>query len=339
VNFAEENSERTRTLLGVEGLTMTVSSDEGTVRVVDGISFDVGKGEIVGLAGESGSGKSVTARAVMGLLPVPPWKIESGAVYFEGTDLTTLDPDGMRRIRGRKISIVFQEPMTSLNPYYTVGDQIEEVFVFHLGVDRARAREMAVEALEEVGMPNPSVRAGQYPHQLSGGLRQRAMIAMSLALRPLLLFADEPTTALDLTIQAQILDLFLELNREKGMSMVFITHDLALLRGLAHRMVIIYAGVLVECGDTRAVYDNPRHPYTRALLDVIPRPGGGKGRLETIPGSVPRPGDRPPGCPFHPRCGKLLERCRRAFPPLFVLEGGGKARCWLYESEALSSEA
>ena len=317
-------------LLRVDDFTLSVDRDGRRVRVIDGISFDVGKGEIVGMVGESGSGKSVTSLGILRLLPRPPWNLDGGTVTFRNRDLYSLSGEGMRRIRGKEIAVILQEPMTSLNPFYTIGQQVEEVFIAHLGMGRRESRRKAVEALREAGIPGASERAGQYPHQLSGGLKQRAMIAMALALRPSLLLADEPTTALDLTIQEQILDLIRSLSRERGMSVLFITHDLAVLRGMAERTVVIYSGVLVESSDTNRLFEEPLHPYTRALIKIIPRPKVRKEKLDTIPGSVPKPGKRPAGCPFHPRCISVMDRCREEFPSMRVTDDYRSVRCWLY---------
>jgi len=300
------------------------------VRVIEGVSFDVARGEILGIVGESGSGKSVTSLAVLRLLPSPPWRRERGQVLFAGRDLYSLDREEMRQVRGKDIAVVFQEPMTALNPYYTIGEQVEEVLTAHLKIDRKEARARAVEALDEVGIPGAADRAGQFPHQLSGGLKQRAMIASALVLRPKLLLADEPTTALDLTIQAQIIDLISRLSREFGMAVVFITHDLALIRGITSRTAVMYAGHIVESAQTGALFGEPLHPYTRALIDVIPDPAKKQERLASIPGRVPKPGSHPPGCPFGPRCGFVLDQCTEHLPELREVAGGRSVRCWLY---------
>ncbi|MFQ6104204.1 MAG: ABC transporter ATP-binding protein [Candidatus Glassbacteria bacterium] len=317
-------------LLGVDNFSLSLDIDRKSVRVIDGISFDVENGEIVGMAGESGSGKSITSQSILRLLPCPPWKLDGGAIYFKGRDLYSLSKEEMRGIRGREIAVVLQEPMTSLNPFYTIGQQVEEVLTAHLGTGRKESRNRAIEALAEVGIPGPSERAGQYPHQLSGGLRQRVMIAVALALKPDLLLADEPTTALDLTIQAQILDLIRKLSEERAMAVLFITHDLAVLKGIADRTIVMYSGVLVEAGPTGSLFEEPLHPYTKALIEVIPRPKERKKKLGTIPGSIPKPDARPGGCPFHPRCGYAIDRCREDHPVAKVIDGARMVRCWLY---------
>ncbi len=316
-------------LLRVDRLTLSLEAARGRIPVLEDVSFDIRKREIVGLVGESGSGKSVTAQSIQRLLPSPPWMRDRGTVFFDGADLYELDAEPMRKLRGKEIAAILQEPMTSLNPYYTVGRQVEEVLVSHLGVTRQEARTRAVEALAEAGVPGAADRARQYPHQLSGGLKQRAMIAMALVLRPSLLIADEPTTALDPTIQARILRLIERLNREMGMAILFITHDLGLVHGLARRTIVMYAGLIVESGGTEALFREPMHPYTRALIGIMPVPGSRGRPLGTIPGTVPKPGNHPPGCPFHPRCRHAMDRCRDALPPPVDREPGRNVRCWL----------
>jgi peptide/nickel transport system ATP-binding protein/oligopeptide transport system ATP-binding protein len=317
-------------LLRVENLTLSLNRNNKSMRVVEDITFGVDKGEILGIVGESGSGKSVTSLSILRLLPRPPWNLDSGRILFEGRNLHSLSNEEMRSVRGKDIAVVLQEPMTSLNPFYTIGQQVEEVVTTHEKVGRREAKNRAILALSEVGIPAAAERAGQYPHQLSGGLKQRAMIAMALALRPSLLLADEPTTALDLTIQAQILDLIRLLSEDRGMAVVFITHDLALIRGMAERTVVMYAGLLVESCNTDRLFSEPLHPYTRALIKVIPRLGSWQERLGTIPGSVPKPGKRPTGCPYNPRCGNVMDKCREVLPAMETIENGRMVRCWLY---------
>jgi oligopeptide/dipeptide ABC transporter ATP-binding protein len=317
-------------LLYVKDLTLSLDGDGEPVRVIENVSFGVDRGEMLAMVGESGSGKSVTSLAILRLLPVPPWNRESGKVFFRGRDLYALDPEEMREIRGRDISIVLQEPMTSLNPFSPIGRQVEEVLIAHLSIDRREAKRRALDALAEVGIPGASERAGQYPHQLSGGLKQRAMIAMALALRPSLLLADEPTTALDLTIQMQILDLIGRLSEVHGMAVIFITHDLALVKGMAERTLVMYAGLIVESSRTENLFGEPFHPYTKALIEVIPQLGERRNRFGTIPGSVPKPGMRPGGCPFHPRCSSCMDRCRTLLPGMKEIASGRMVRCWLY---------
>ena len=317
-------------LLRVKDLSLSLDTRSGPVTVVDGISFGVDHGEIIVIVGESRSWKSVTAHSIMRLLPRPPWNLTTGQSSYRGRELFSLGTEEMRRVRGKEIAIVLQEQMTALNPFYSIGRQVEEVFATHLDLSRREARDLAIEALDEAGIPAAAERSAQYPHQLSGGLMQRAMIAMALALRPILLLADEPTTALDLTIQAQILDLIRRLRTELGMSVIFITHDLALISGMAEKTVVVYAGIIVESGRTESLFREPFHPYTKALTDVIPRLESPRSRLSTIAGSVPKPGSRPSGCPFHPRCGRTMDRCRESRPVMQNIENDRMVRCWLY---------
>jgi oligopeptide/dipeptide ABC transporter ATP-binding protein len=315
-------------LLAVEDLRTHFFTDDGVVRAVDGVSFEVRAGETLALVGESGSGKSVTALSILRLVPEPPGKIVSGRLRFQGRDLLALAPDGMRRVRGKEISMIFQEPMTSLNPVFTCGEQIAEALRLHERASRREARARAVELLRLVGIPTPEQRAGEYPHQLSGGMRQRVMIAMALACRPSLLIADEPTTALDVTIQAQILDLLGRLQEELGMAVLLITHDLGVVAETAGRVAVMYAGQIVEYGDARATLRRPRHPYTAGLLASLPRLGARAASLRVIPGQVPDAARLPLACRFHPRCPAVVERCRTLDPPLSVLEEGHQSRCW-----------
>ncbi|MFO7152143.1 MAG: ABC transporter ATP-binding protein [Bacillota bacterium] len=316
-------------LLEIRELTVQFSTDGGTVTAVERVSFDIEEKETLGLVGESGCGKSVTALSVMRLLPSPPAKIASGKILFEGEDLLQKSEAEMRRIRGNRISMVFQEPMTSLNPVITIGHQISEAIILHQGLSKKEARERAVEMLKMVGIPNPEKRYFEYPHQLSGGMRQRAMIAMALSCSPKLLIADEPTTALDVTIQAQILDLMERLKEEVGMSVLMISHDLGVIAQMARRVVVMYAGQVVEEGPCGEIFENPLHPYTGGLLKSIPRLEGAKTRLHVIEGSVPSLHDFPPGCRFHPRCSEAREICRKKIPMLTEVEGGRKVRCFI----------
>ncbi|PWR25146.1 ABC transporter ATP-binding protein [Zavarzinia aquatilis] len=304
----------------------------GQFRAVSGVDMTVDAGEIVGVVGESGSGKSVTSLAVMGLI-TEPGKVSAGAMRFDGRDLLAMPARERRRLLGRDIAMIFQEPMTSLNPSYTVGFQIEEVLAVHGAGNRRQRRERAVELLELVGIPDAGRRLSAYPHQLSGGMNQRVMIAMSVALDPRLLIADEPTTALDVTIQAQILRLLVELQRRKGMGLVFITHDLGVLAEIADRVIVMYAGEVVETAATADLFTTPRHPYTAALLDALPdralataAADGRRGRLPAIPGIVPGPFDRPAGCLLQPRCRFADDRCVTEHPMLHPLHPGA-ARC------------
>ena len=302
----------------------------GISRAVDGVSFDLHGGETLGLVGESGCGKTVTALSVLRLVPEPPGHIRPGSVIeFEGRNLLALAPAELRAIRGNRIAMVFQEPMTSLNPVLTIGDQIGEVAEVHLGASRDAARATAVELLRLVGFPDPGARVDQYPHQLSGGMRQRVMIAMALVCRPAILIADEPTTALDVTIQAQILELLDRLRRELGMAVVLITHDLGIVAGHVDRVVVMYAGQVVESATTAELFAQPLHPYTEGLLASVPRLDDARERLRGIPGQVPAATAWPVGCRFHPRCPYAWEKCAAEEPPLLDGPTGHAARCWL----------
>jgi oligopeptide/dipeptide ABC transporter ATP-binding protein len=318
-------------LLRVEDLRTSFHTDEGTAKAVDGVSFVVAEQETLGIVGESGCGKSVTALSILRLIPDPPGRIEGGNVEFQGRDLLDLTEKEMRRIRGNEIAMIFQEPMTSLNPVYTVGEQISEVLRLHRGMTRAEAEERAVEMLRRVRIPDPEQRVEEYPHQLSGGQRQRVMIAMALACDPALLIADEPTTALDVTVQAQILDLLRELQNEFGMAIMLITHDLGVIAEMAHRVVVMYAGVVVESGTVEQIFDGPNHPYTEGLKAAIPKLGERVERLATIPGTVPSPYEEIVGCPFQNRCPYVMDVCRREFPRLYAVGAGHEARCFLYD--------
>jgi oligopeptide/dipeptide ABC transporter ATP-binding protein len=318
-------------LLRVEDLRTSFHTDEGTAKAVDGVSFVVAEQETLGIVGESGCGKSVTALSILRLIPDPPGRIEGGNVEFQGRDLLDLSEKEMRRIRGNEIAMIFQEPMTSLNPVYTVGEQISEVLRLHRGMTRAEAEERAVEMLRRVRIPDPEQRVEEYPHQLSGGQRQRVMIAMALACDPALLIADEPTTALDVTVQAQILDLLRELQNEFGMAIMLITHDLGVIAEMAHRVVVMYAGVVVESGTVEQIFDGPNHPYTEGLKAAIPKLGERVERLATIPGTVPSPYEEIVGCPFQNRCPYVMDVCRREFPRLYAVGTGHEARCFLYD--------
>ena len=329
----------TDTLLAVNGLKTYFYTDDGVVKSVDGVTFHIDKGETLAVVGESGSGKSVTSLSIMRLIATPPGKIVEGEVMFTSKDGRTRDltklPEGeMRRIRGNDISMIFQEPMTSLNPVYTVGDQIAEAITLHQGKNKREAMDMAAGMLDLVGIPAPKKRVHEYPHQMSGGMRQRVMIAMALSCNPALLIADEPTTALDVTIQAQILDLMRKLQEEIGMSILFITHNLGVVAEVADRVVVMYGGRVVEEGDVLEIYKASKHPYTLGLLNSIPRvdyaakhDGDTKGRLEAIPGNVPNPLSLPPGCAFEPRCKFAIPECSTAVPPLEDTGGHHMSRC------------
>jgi oligopeptide/dipeptide ABC transporter ATP-binding protein len=320
-------------LLDVKGLKTHFFSDDGCSPAVDGVDFFVRRGETLGIVGESGCGKSVTALSVMRLIPDPPGRIVAGEILFEGRNLLELTPEQMRRIRGNRISMIFQEPMTSLNPVYTIGNQIAEAIRLHQHLPSDKALARAVEMLTLVGIPAPARRVHEYPHQLSGGMRQRAMIAMALSCNPALLIADEPTTALDVTIQAQIIDLMGSLKAELDTAIILITHDLGVVAESAARVVVMYAGKVVEEADVIRVFEAPLHPYTRGLLQSIPRIDQSKRqkeRLKEITGVVPIPSQLPGGCAFHPRCPEAMKRCDRDVPELKTVSDGHRVRCWLH---------
>jgi len=325
-------SPATPPLLSVRDLsTWFHTGGHEVARAVDGVSFDVMPNETVGLVGESGCGKSVTSLSILRLIE-RPGRIEPGSrIEFEGRDLLSLDDRSIRAIRGNRISMIFQEPMTSLNPVFTVGDQIAEVVRVHGPASRREAWERAVDMLQQVGVPAPAERAREYPHQLSGGLRQRAMIAMALMMHPALLIADEPTTALDVTIQAQILELLAALQARVGMSILLITHDLGVIAEAASRVLVMYAGQIVEEAPVRRLFASAHHPYTEGLLTAMPRLGDRRERLTVIPGSVPSPAEWPAGCRFHDRCAYAWERCRVEAPPLYRIGTGHVSRCHLAE--------
>jgi oligopeptide/dipeptide ABC transporter ATP-binding protein len=319
----------TTPLLELDDLHTYFYTDTGVARAVDGVSFSVGTGETVGVVGESGCGKSVTALSILRLIRTPG-RIEPGsAIRFEGRDLVTLDEREMQRVRGNRIAMVFQEPMTALNPVFTIGDQIGEVARIHAGMNKRQAWAKAIEMLELVGIPAPEQRAGDYPHQLSGGMRQRVVIAMALVMNPALVIADEPTTALDVTIQAQILELLADLTRRIGTSVLLITHDLGVVAENCTRVVVMYAGEVVEEASTADLFARAHHPYTEGLLGAMPRVGGERERLATIPGTVPSPTNWPSGCRFRDRCPYSWERCEAEHPPLYQIGGGHTSRCHL----------
>jgi peptide/nickel transport system ATP-binding protein len=295
---------------------------------VEGVSFSLEPGRTLGIVGESGCGKSVTALSIMGLIPRPPGRIASGEILFQDVDLLTLKPAEMRERRGNQISMIFQEPMTSLNPAFTVGDQIVEGILRHRNVSKQQAKTHAIEMLRRVRIPSPERRFDEYPHKLSGGMRQRVMIAMALACDPQLLIADEPTTALDVTIQAQILDLMRRLRDETGAAIIVITHDLGVIAEIAHEVIVMYAGKVVERADVGTLFSDPQHPYTIGLLGSIPKLTTEQARLTTIEGVVPNPLAMPVGCRFHPRCPFAIDQCRAAEPPLREVRPGQYAACW-----------
>ena len=314
-------------LLVVRGLKTQFELEGGPVLAVDGVSFSIPAGGTLGVVGESGCGKSVTALSVMRLVADPPGRIVAGEVLLEGQDLLAMSEPQMRRVRGNRVSMIFQEPMTSLNPLFTVGEQIGEGVRLHQGLGRAQARQRALELLQQVGIPAPESRVDGYPHQLSGGMRQRVMIAMALACNPALLIADEPTTALDVTIQAQILELLARLQRERGMAVMLITHDLGVVAETCEQVLVMYAGRVVERAPVGPLFARPAHPYTAGLLRSIPRLEGGQQRLATIPGLVPSLRERPTGCRFRARCERALEVCARVDPPLEPKRDGQLAAC------------
>lgn len=317
------------TLLEVNGLKTYFYTEEGIVPAVDGVSFSINKGETLGIVGESGCGKSITALSIMQLLQTPPGKITGGEILFEGANLLQKKEREMERIRGNEISMIFQEPMTSLNPVSTCGYQIAEVIRLHQKLERKQAMEKAVDMLRLVGIPDPQKRSNEYPHQMSGGMRQRVMIAIALACKPKLLIADEPTTALDVTIQAQILELIKDLKNDMGMSIMMITHDLGVVAGIADKVAVMYAGKIVEQGNVISLFKNPQHPYTKGLLASIPKLNQKKEKLHVIRGMVPNPYQMPEGCRFHPRCECKQDICLKEQPPIIQRDEGHQVACWL----------
>ena len=322
-------------ILEVAGLQTFFFTRAGIVKAVDDVSFTLRRGETLALVGESGCGKSMTALSIMRLVPDPPGRVVGGSVVLDGRDLMRLDEGAMRKVRGNEISMIFQEPMTSLNPVMTIGDQIGEAVRLHQNLPESAIADKAVEMLRLVHIPEPAHRAAQYPHQLSGGMRQRAMIAMALACNPKVLVADEPTTALDVTIQAQILDLMLELQRELGTALILITHDLGIVAETAQRVIVMYAGHKVEEAGVESLFEQPLHPYTRGLVESIPRlpsmrgkPAVAGARLAEIPGMVPALTDLPRGCLFAPRCALAEQRCREDYPSYEQKQPGHWAACW-----------
>ncbi len=329
-------------ILRVEGLKTWFRSGYGLVKAVDDISFEIHRGETLGLVGESGSGKSVTNLSVLRLVPCPPGEMAGGRVLFKGRDVPELDllaadEEEVRVLRGRNISMIFQDPLTSLNPVLKISTQIAEAIQLHHGLGKREATARAVDMLRLIGIPDPERRANDYPHQFSGGMRQRVMIAMALSCKPEILIADEPTTALDVTIQAQILDLIRNLSKMDTTAVVMITHDLGVVAGMCDTICVMYAGRIVEKAGVDDLFYDPKHPYTRGLLDSIPRVDhSGPSRLYSIPGSPPSLVDMAPCCPFHPRCSKAMDICRRAYPPETRLEGQGprSVSCWLHVKDS-----
>ena len=331
-------------LLKVEDLKVEFRARRGQALVLNGVDFELDPGETLCVVGESGCGKSMTALALLGLIPMPPGRVAAGRILFQGEDLLKASPERMRQVRGNRISMIFQEPMTSLNPVFTVGDQIAESLRLHRGLDAKGARERAIDMLRQVGIPAPERRIDEYPHQLSGGMRQRVMIAIALACQPDILIADEPTTALDVTVQAQIFDLLRELQREKGTAIVLITHDMGAVAEMADRVIVMYAGRVIEQGTTDQVISNPQHPYTQGLIACLPELGSSqldeRAELKEISGVVPSIWELGTGCAFRERCPHAHARCAQV-PPLFAAADGGRhgAACWLLDELAHPAEA
>ncbi len=314
-------------LLSVQDLRVHFEGDETIARALDGVSYAVSESETVCIVGESGCGKTVSALSILGLVPQPPGRIVGGKILFNEQNLLNLNEAEMQKIRGNRIAMVFQEPMTSLNPVFTIGDQIEEAIMVHEAVSETEVRQRCVQLLKDVGIPLPEERLSDYPHQMSGGQRQRVMIAMALACNPDVVIADEPTTALDVTIQAQILDLFEEIQEKRDMSLLYITHDLGVVANIADRIYVMYAGIITEQGDAYAIFHRPCHPYTQGLLASLPSRAKRGTKLQSIPGAVPDPAHKPGGCPFHPRCGSAVETCRSEFPDMCDYGDGHLSRC------------
>jgi len=335
--MSDHHSEpRARDLLVVDNLRTHFFTPEGIVRAVDGVDFAMKQGSILGIVGESGCGKTVLGLTIMRLIPDPPGKIVTGNVFFQGVELTALDDLEMRNIRGNRISMIFQEPMSSLNPVFTIGSQISEVFLLHqkeMAYNKSRALEMSIEMLKMVGIEYPAKRIKDYPHQLSGGMCQRIMIAMALACKPKLMIADEPTTALDVTTQAQILDLMIALQQDSGTSIILVTHDLGVVAQTCQDVAVMYTGKVVEFASVTDIFLQPLHPYTKGLMKSIPKVGSGLTgkKLPAIPGNVPTFKNMPDGCTFHDRCPEVMEKCFSQAPPVFRPETGHRVRCWRYE--------
>lgn len=318
------------TLLDVKDLRTQFFTQDGVVNAVNGISYTVAEGETLAIVGESGCGKSVGVMSLIRLIPMPPGKIVGGEVWFDGRDLVKLDDDEIRQVRGNRVAMIFQDPMTSLNPVLTIGDQISESLTLHLGMDKQQARKRSAELLELVGIPSAANRLDDYPHQFSGGMRQRVMIAMALSCAPQILIADEPTTALDVTIQAQIVDLVIRLREEVGMAIIWITHDLGVVASIAHRVNVMYGGFVIEEALIDELYRRPSHPYTVGLLGSLPQiQAEGRKRLYSIDGMPPMLYKKPHSCPFAPRCKWVIEKCRMENPPLLPIEEGHRAACWV----------
>ena len=321
-------TEPTAPILKVSGLRTYFFTGEGVTKAVDGVDFEVHRGEVLGIVGESGCGKSVTALSILRLVANPPGRIVDGAVHFQGRDLLQLSDREMRAVRGEKISMVFQDPLASLNPVLRVGYQLAEVFRYHLGLDRVKSLAESVKMLRATEIPSPAERVRNYPHEMSGGMRQRAMIAMALACQPALMIADEPTTALDVTVQAQVLKLMKEICRARDTAMILITHDMGVIANMCKRVAVMYAGRVVEYADVFTLFKQPAHPYTEGLLKSLPRLGAKANRLESIEGQPPMLNNLPPGCPYAPRCRYVQDRCRQEAPPLTAVKPGHEVRCY-----------
>ena len=321
-------------LLEIKNLKTYFYSDRSVVRAADDVSFHVNEGETLGIVGESGCGKSITCMSIARLVETPPGKYEGGEIMFNGEDMLRISDEKMRAIRGNDISYIFQEPMTSLNPVFKIGRQISEPMILHRHMSKNQAYKESIKMLETVKIPNPERVVDDYPFSLSGGMRQRAMIAMALACQPRLLIADEPTTALDVTIQAQVLDLMNELKQKINTSIIFITHDLGVIAEMSDRVMVMYAGKVVEVADTINIFKNPKHPYTIGLISSKPDMNTESSRLHVIPGNVPDLSNTPPGCPFHPRCGHAMDICKEVFPEETAMEDGHRIACWLYDGRS-----
>lgn len=333
--------EKGNRLLDVKNLKTYFYSESGTVRAVDDVSFHVNQGETLGIVGESGCGKSVSCMSILRLIETPPGKYEGGQILLDGEDMLKVSEERIRQVRGNEVSIIFQEPMTSLNPVFRIGDQISEALMLHQGMSKKEAHQHAIEMLRTVRIPNPERVVNDYPFALSGGMRQRAMIAMALACRPKLLIADEPTTALDVTIQAQVLDLMNNLKDETGASIIFITHDLGVIAEMSDRVMVMYAGKVAEVASVVDIFKNPKHPYTIGLIGSRPDMETTSDRLVVIPGNVPDLNNRPSGCPFHPRCDKAMPVCQEEFPPETIFQNDSgeehKVFCWHHVAKEAQS--
>jgi len=330
---------RNGNILSVKDLRTYFETEDGTVKAVDGISFDLERGETLGIVGESGSGKSVTNLSIIRLIPEPPGKIVSGEILFDGEDIRAIPIEDLRRIRGKRIAMIFQDPMTSLNPFMRISKQLMEITELHLGYTKDQAYEHAIKMLDMVGIPDARTRIDSYPHEFSGGMRQRVMIAMALSCEPELLIADEPTTALDVTIQAQILELIKKLKQETGTSVILITHDLGVVAGMTDHIIVMYAGKIFEQARTRELFNTPGNPYTKGLLRSVPDPTSEQGALYQIPGLPPDVAHLPPGCPFQPRCERAEEICRQEFPPFVQLNAEHHSLCHFAEEVYAKSVA